>query len=297
MVGWAIGRSDRSVKLRALASIVVFAALAPASWAQSATAGEAEAQKCEERIASVQRDVLGKYDDSLAELQTTLQKSADLEGALTVRGERQRLAKEQTLSDKDFVAEPKALRSLQTQTAGRMQDLVTQLVSEAVPKLVELKKQLTVAGKLDDAVTVRTAIEKLQNTYLPATPIDPAATVPADTLIVAYGGDRLRADKIYKGQKFAVRGVVGAYRQDPVDAKNYQVFLTGGTSGGWVQCTFHGGENRFREEKAAYNVPVLVIIGKDGETVRLQKGVSIAVRGHCDGWDEVVRLSKCEVLR
>ena len=265
--------------------------------AQSGVAGDAEAQKCADRINAVRRDSLNKYEDALSELQATLQKNADLEGAVAVRAERKRLSEESLLSEKDFVAEPKALRALQVQTAGKMQELVAQLVSETVPKLVELKKQLTVAGKLDEAIAVRGAIEKLQNGYLPAPRAEPGSIVTADALIIAYGGDRARADKTYKGQKIIVRGAVGAFRADPADGKNYQVFLTSGTTGGWVQCTFHVGENRFREEKPSPTVSLLVITGKDGETVRLQRGSSIEVRGICEGWDEGVRLAKCEIAR
>src|SRR4029434_11040784 len=65
--------------------------------AQTLNVGESEGQKYEERIASVQRDVLGRYDDSLAELQLGFQKAADLEGALAVRAERQRVAADQSL--------------------------------------------------------------------------------------------------------------------------------------------------------------------------------------------------------
>lgn len=290
------GGSRRSMSFRVFATMIVCSLLIQAARAQSAAAGEAEAQKCEDRISAVQRDVLNKYDDVLAELQVTVQKAADLEGALAVRTERQRVAKEQALSEKDFVAEPKALRTLQTQTAGKMQDLITQLVSDTVPKLVELKKQLTVAGKLDEAMAVRGAIEKLQNGYLPATRAEPGSMVSADALIGAYGGDRVRADKIYKGQKIVVRGVIGAFRPDPADAKSYQIFLTGGGAGGWVQCSFPGGDHRFREEKGG-NVSLLVITGKDGETVRVQKGSALEVRGTCEGWNEVVQLAKCEIAR
>lgn len=286
------------MNFRIVVALIIFCgALARTAMAQSAAAGEAEAQKCVDRIAAVQRDVINKYDDALAELQISLQKAADLEGAVAVRAERQRLAGESALSEKDFVAEPKALRTLQAQTAGKMQDLVTQLVAETVPKLVELKKQFTVMGKLDDAIAVRGAIEKLQNAYLPATRVESGSIVPADALIVAYGGDRARADKIYKGQKIIVRGSVGAFRPDPTESKSYQVFLTGGAAGGWVQCSFPGGENRFREEKAGSNVLLLVITGKDGDTVRLQRGSLIEVRGVCEGWDEAVRLAKCEIAR
>ena len=116
---------------------------------------------------------------------------------------------------------------------------------------------------------------------------------------MAFGGDRARADKIYKGQKITVRGVVGGFRQDPADTRNYQVFLTGGGSGGWVQCSFLVGDYRFREERAAFNTPVLVISSKENDAgaLRLQKGSSIDVRGVCEGWDEVVRLTRCELVR
>ena len=59
--------------------------IAAALPAQNVNLGESEALKCEEKIASVRRDVLGKYEDSLGELQATLQKAADLEGSLAVR--------------------------------------------------------------------------------------------------------------------------------------------------------------------------------------------------------------------
>jgi len=279
---------------------VLFACLlcwAPGVRAQSAAAGEAEAQKCAERIAAVRRDTMGKYADALAELQSSVQKAADLEGALAGRKERSRVAAEQSLADKDYVVEPKVLRQLQTQTSVRLQDLLTQLVSETVPKLVELKRHITVSGKLDEAVSVRTAIETLQNSYLPAVKIENGAVVAPDTLVAAYTADRARADKIYKGQKIVVRGVVGGFRPDPNEPKNYHIFVTGGASGGWLQCTFHGSDHKFREEKGSYNVPILVISAKDGDVARIQKGAALDLRGTCDGWDESVRLSHCDFVR
>jgi hypothetical protein len=268
-----------------------------AALAQNAGAGEAEAQRCEERAAAAKRDVLNKYEDALADLQTTLQKSADLEGAVAVRNERKRVAADQTLAESNYVAEPKALRALQVQTAEKIQDLLAQLVAETLPKLVELKRQLTIAGKLDEAIAIRASIEKLQNTYLPASRIESGASVTSETIVLAYAADRARADKIYKGQRFSVRGVVGGFRVDPGEPRNYQVFLAGGGSAGWVQCTFAGGDHRFREEKGAYNLPVLVIADKDGDAVRVQKGTAIEVRGICEGWEDAVRIAKCEIAR
>lgn len=257
---------------------------------------EAEAQKCEDKIASVQRDVLGKYDDQLGDLQLALQKAADLEGALTVRAERQRLKTEQMLSEKDYVTEPKAMRALQLATVTKLRELVSSLVQETVPRLVEFKKALTVAGKLDEAVNVRAAIERLQDTHVPIARANSSTVVPAETLLLAYAGDRARSDKTYKGQKIIVRGILGGYRQDPADAKNYQLFLTGNTGSGWVQCTLNYSDFRFREDKNAFGVITFVITTKDGEgTARLQKGQVVEVRGICGGLDEVVRLDRCEL--
>jgi hypothetical protein len=240
--------------------------------------------------------VLGKYDDALGELQTTLQKAADLEGALTVRAERQRLKLEQGLSEKDYATEPKVLRALQMQTLTKLRELIAQLVQESLPRLIEFKKSLTVAGKLDEAVNVRAAIERLQNTHVPITRAEAGTVVPVETLLLAYSGDRARADKTYKGQKINVRGIFGGYRQDPADAKFYQIFLTGSTGSGWVQCSLSATDFRFREDKSPFGVVTIVITTKDGEgTARVQKGQVVEIRGVCGGLDEVVRLDRCEL--
>ena len=112
-----------------------------------ASLGESEAHKIEDKIANVRRDLLSKYEMQLGELQLQLQKVADLEGAVTVRDERTRVHSEQALSIANFASEPKSLRSLQQTTLNKMNDLVSGTVAESLPKLVELKKQLTVDGK------------------------------------------------------------------------------------------------------------------------------------------------------
>lgn len=282
-------------RLLPLLACLVFAA-APMRAQVTLSPAEAEAQKCEERIASVRRDVLGKYDDALGELQLTLQKAADLEGALAVRAERRRVAAEQTLSEKDYALESKGLRALQTQTVAKMRELIGQLVQETLPRLIEARKSFTVAGKLDEAVSVRAAIERLQNTHLPVTRAEAGSVVTAEALLLAYAGDRARADKTYKGQRLNVRGIFSGHRQDPGDARQYQLFLVGNTGSGWVQCAFAASEFRFREEKGSFGATSFVITTKDGEnSVRLQKGQPIEIRGHCLGLDEVVRLDRCEL--
>jgi hypothetical protein len=257
---------------------------------------EAEAQKCEDKIASVRRDVFSKYDDQLNELQVTLQKGADLEGALAVRAERQRLAAEQDLNEGNLVTEPKALHTLQAQTLSKLNDLTAQLVQDSVPKLVEFKKQLTVSGKLDEAVKVRDAIERLQNSHLSSAKADSNTPIPVETVLQAYNGDRTRADKIYKGQRIIVHGIVGGYRPDPADSRTYQIYLTASAGSGWVQCAFSAPEFRFREEKGSFGAVTLVMTNREGDVVgRLQKGQTLDVRGRCQGFEDVVRLDKCDI--
>ena len=261
-----------------------------------ASLGESEAQKIEDRIATVRRDLLSKYENQLGDLQLQLQKTADLEGALAVRDERTRVHAEQALSDANFAKEPKSLRTLQQTTLAKMNDLVSGVVAESLPKLVELKKQLTVDGRLDDALAVKQCIERLQNANVPINRAEAGGMVTAETLLRAYGADRLRADKTYKGVRIAVRGVVAGYKLDPENGKSLLVYLTGGTSTGWVLCSFNLAQWRYREDRSGSGA-FLVLIPKDGGEVRVAKGGQMDILGDCTGWDEMVKLTKCDVPR
>lgn len=258
--------------------------------------GEAEATKCEERVAGAVRDSLNKYELALAELQSVFQKAADLEGALAVRAERLRLTQEEKLADTNLVGEPRQLKILQQQTLARMQELSQHLVNETVPRLIEYKKQLTVAGRLDEAVSVRSAIEKLQNLPANLGKISANSTLPADTVILAYSGDRARADKLYKGKSIGVRGTLGGFRPDPTNAKILQVYLGGNAGAAWMQCNFSLDKYSYRDE-AQFGISTLVLMNRDNGDVlaRIPKGQSMELRGTCMGMEETVRLDKCEV--
>jgi len=264
---------------------------------QPVNVADAEVQKCEDRIASVQRDVLSKYDDALQELMLTSQKAADLEAALAVRTERERVKTEHSLTDGDLVNEPKSLRTLQSQYLAKQNELVGALVRESLPRLIEYKKSLTIAGKLDEAVAVRTAINNLETNHLPIVRPDANSIQPAEAILLAYSGDRTRADKMYKGQKITVHGIVGGYRQDPADARTYLIYLTGPQPGsGWIQCSFTGPDYHFREEPGSFGATTLVAIPRGTENgIRIQKGQLLDVHGNCQGFDEVVKMTRCDL--
>jgi hypothetical protein len=264
--------------------------------AQSAAAAQSEASKCRDRIAAVRRDVLGKYDDQLGELQTQCQKAADLEGALAVRAERQRVRGEQMLAEANFVAEPRALRALQQQTATRLEELTSGVVGEVIPRLVELKKALTVSGQLDDAVAVRKLIEQLQNDHVPLARPANGELVTEETLTTAYAADRARADKAYKGVVVTVRGTLATYRVDPNDPRRASIYLGRSGGAGWVGCFFDDSV-RFREDRS-FNTVALVVTSAAGSPVaRWQAGQTIEISGKCDGFEDVVRLLSCELPR
>lgn len=277
-------------------------AATPAPPTQTAVApelGAAEVKRCEDKIATARRDIFGRYDSALADLQTALQKAADLEGALAVRAERQRIAQEGQLAEPNFVAEPKALRALQVQYATKAQDLVTQLVGESVPRLTELKKQLTVAGRLDEAVSVRSSIERLQNSFTAVIHPDPNLAVPVETLQRAYAADRARADATYKDQKMLVRGAVVGFRADPNDRKQYLIYLApANNSTSWIECAFPTRDYTFREDKQ-FNVTSLLVASKEPDVapLRLLRGTTLEVTGTCTGLDEVVKLQHCAFVR
>ena len=262
----------------------------------AANIGEAEAQKVEDRIAIVRRDLLGKYETALGDLQLQFQKAADLDAALAVRTERNRLQSEMALSEKNYVNDPKALRTLQQTMATKMQELVSGVVADTLPKLVEFKKQLTVDGKLDEAVSIKRAIERLQNANVPISRAEAGSIVAAETLLQAYAADRARADKTYKGVRLAAHGIMAGYHIDPNDAKTLSVYLSTQGTSGWVQCSFNLAQWRYREDKIG-GVSYLVLIGKEGGEVRIGKGLPVDILGDCTGWDQMVKLTKCDVSR
>jgi hypothetical protein len=106
----------------------------------------------------------------LAELRGAYQKAADLENALLVRAELQRLTSEgeRPLDASNLVEEPRLLKEAQAELLAKQNEMISQIVQTTVPKLVEIKKALTVAGKLDEAVEVRSAILRLQDDASPA---------------------------------------------------------------------------------------------------------------------------------
>ncbi len=262
--------------------------------------GQAEADKCEQEINALTSDILSKYATSLAGMLTAYQKAADLESALTVRSEISRLKSEQMLTEQSFVAEPKTLRELQAQTYGKIRDFSAQILQTHLPKLTELKKSLTVEGKLDEAVAIRELAGQLQDKFGATVRLNSGVPVPAETLLQDYAADKTRADKLYKGKRLTISGSVAGFQQDPADENNYYVYLTAKGNSSLVQCSFPKQNLNIKEEKQGLGNVVLSIApkkaaAKPGSDTKVFKGMNMNVQGMCEGLDKWILITKCSL--
>ncbi|MEI6712971.1 MAG: hypothetical protein WCO60_04420 [Verrucomicrobiota bacterium] len=280
--------------------IVAIFALSTAAYAQIATPEivKSELERCQRRLREVRVEMMNRYESELPKLRVKFQKAADLESSLLIRAEEQRMASDRTLDASNLVDDPRSLRELQDSIIQKQTELIAQVVADSVPKLVELKKGLTVAGRLDEAVEVRAAIMEIQGTGTPAQRMPSGTQVSVEDVYQAYQTSRERADKMYKGVKVLLSGRVMGVRPDPRDSNNIVLVLFGGSEGALVDCAFAINDYRLREERSGGNVFfVLNSLSANQPPVKIQRGMNVEFMGKCDGWDGAVRFSGCTIPR
>lgn len=261
---------------------------------------QVELDKCERNIKAVRVEIGNRYEKKLSELRAAFQKAADLEGALAVRAEEQRIVTEteRPLESRHLVEEPRGLRDAQVELMGKQSEMIAQIVVEAVPRLVEMKKTLTVAGKLDEAVEVRAAIQRLQDAMSPPQRLAANSQVSVEEVYQAYQSSKERADKIYRGVKVLLRGRVAGVRPDSREPGSLSLVLFGGVEGALVDCAFPAGEYRVREERQGQAIVYVVSHGNnDSGALRVQRGGVAEFTGRCDGSDGGLRFSGCGLTR
>ncbi len=263
--------------------------------APNADVWKMELKRAEDETRSVRIEIGNLYRRKLADLRAGFQKAADLENALTVREQEKHLEESAVpLEAKDVVGAPRSLREAQLELLTRQRDLLGAVLQKALPRLVEAKRALTVAGKLDEASEVLNAIGSLYDTLLGAPEKTANGTaVLAEDLYMAYQAARKRADQVYKGRTLALRGRALGIRPDPRDSTAVVLVVYAEVEGGFIDCAF-GGNLRVREERQGQNVTFVVSHGPaDANPLRFQKGSGVEVFGKCEGWDEGVRLVEC----
>ncbi len=277
-----------------------FVAVTGSCWAQvsSQEAMRGEVEKSERQIREVRIEIGNRYEKKLAELRSVYQKAADLENALAVRAEEQRVAMEpnRPLEGRHLAEEPRLLREAQAELLSKQAEMISQIVQSIVPKLVELKKTLTVAGKLDEAVEFRSTIERFQDAMSPAQKLSNNSLVTAEEVFQAFQSSRERAEKMYRGPRLNLRGKVMGVRPDPKDPSAFTLVLFGGMEGAFVDCAFVSPEYRVREERVGQNL-FFVVSKNNAEVLRSQRGLVVEVLGKCEGAEGAVRFGGCSILK
>jgi hypothetical protein len=257
-----------------------------------------EVEKSERQIREVRVEIGNRYEKRLTELKSAYQKAADLENALIVRAEAQRVETEPNhpLEAHHIVEEPRLLKEAQMELLSKQTEMILQIVQMIVPKLVELKRTLTVSGKLDEAVEIRTTIQRLQEAASPAQRLPDNSLVSAEEVVQNYQTSRERGDKCYRGVRLTLRGKVVGIKPDPKDASVNILALFGGTEGAIVECSFSSPEYRVREEKMGQNLYYVVSRSNadpSAPTLRAQRGGVVEITGRCEGYEGAVRFGGC----
>lgn len=257
----------------------------------------AEIERSERRVREVRVEIGNRYEKKLAELRLTYQKLADLENALAVRSEETRVAAEaeKPLDARDIVGEPRLLHDAQVELLAKQGEMLAQVATEALPRLLEMKKALTVAGKLDDALKVTGLMARMQAAASPAQRVPPGATATAEEVFQAFQISRERGEAIFKGPKIILRGKVAGVRPDPREAGAALLVLFGGADSALVDCAFPSSEYRVREERAGQNVFYVVSRTGDPAVLRVQRGALVEIQGKYEAVEGSVRFGGCSL--
>ena len=286
-----------------LAIFLIFSERTPAQTATPAVSAASDAwrqdlSKTERRIQEVRVEIGNRYEKKLGELRTTFQKLGDLENSVVIRDEERRLVGSDVALDvQNLVQEPRMLRDAQVELIGKQKEMLSQIVQESLPKLLELKKALTVSGRLDEALEVRRSIADLQDIVSPAEKVENGTVVSAEDLFQTFQSSRPRADKMYKGRNLVVRGKLAGMRPDPRDPGSSVLVIFGGGEGMFIDCAFSGDQrlNEVRQgSTASYSISKG---GNDANPARLTRGALVEISGRCEGWDSGVRFGNCSVAR
>jgi hypothetical protein len=254
--------------------------------------------RVERRIQEVRVEIGNRYEKKLGELRAEIQKLGDLENAVVIRDEERRLvAADIALDPQYLVQEPRLLREVQVELLGKQKEMLTQIVQESLPKLLELKKTLTISGRLDEALEVRRSIADLQDIVSPAEKVENGTLVAAEDLYQTFQSSRLRADKMYKGRGLVLRGKVAGVRPDPRDPSATVLVVFGGGDRMFIDCAFSG-DYRIAEARQGSSVGYSLSKGSnDPNPAKLTRGAVVEISGRCEGWDAGVRFGNCSLHR
>ena len=141
--------------------------------AQAETAGTTGGQRkavdivtqCEQAIRDRIATSQAQYAKELEALMKSFQAKGELESLFAVKNERERFMNAGRIEDANIVQAPAELRELQQKYKALPERIGQETALGYVKALEEQKKNLTVEGKLDEAMAVKKDIEKIQARY------------------------------------------------------------------------------------------------------------------------------------
>ena len=121
--------------------------------------------QCEAEIRQKVITSQAQYAKELEALAKSFQAKGELENVFAVKNEQDRFMNSGRIEDANIVPSPEELRTLQTQYKALPEKIGQQTAKQYLTALEERKKNLTVEGKLDEAMSVKKDIEKIQARY------------------------------------------------------------------------------------------------------------------------------------
>ena len=121
--------------------------------------------QCEQEIRSKIATALAQYAKELDALAKSFQAKGELEAIMVVKNEQERFKNAGRIDDANIVESPAELHDIQAKYKALPETIGQQTAKQFLTALEEKKKNLTVEGKLDEAMAVKKDIEKIQARY------------------------------------------------------------------------------------------------------------------------------------
>lgn len=246
-------------------------------------------QACEALVQTDQKKNHLLYEKELKEMLTEFQMEGNLEAYLAVREEIRRFERDPTLHSSNLVDFPEELRFLQLEHIR----LDLEIVADAVLGFSELlnpkKRELTIAGKIDEAIVVMNQVSTIREKFKPqldelrdqlSVDIIP---ISAENLAKAYARNENRANRMYMGKTVRVTGNVRRIDQSLTDRYDYKIELTAGEHRVPVVVTLNTKGEKKKPDLTGIgsNQQFILMDGEDKLTLRV--GMKITVDGICQG--------------
>ena len=137
--------------------------------------------QCEAEIRQKVITAQAQYAKELEALAKSYQAKGELESVFAVKNEQDRFMNSGRIEDANIVPSPVELRNLQAQYKALPEQIGQRTAKQYLTSMEEKKKNLTVEGKLDEAMSVKKDIEKIQARYSVEVKSDSANSIAAIT--------------------------------------------------------------------------------------------------------------------